>query len=106
MKPFLATWRIRCSTTNSMGGLAEPLGNHDRVMAPHSCYPCAPSPSPASGEAGADNWIVICVETDGQWQRLSSLIGRDEWATMDREERHRNQGLLDGVIAEWTRPQE
>lgn len=75
------------------GRVAEPLGNRDRTMALHGSYPCR----------GQDDWIVICVESDIEWGTLCDLLDRPDLRSIDR---YRNQDLLDGVIAEWTRPQE
>ncbi len=80
------------------GRVAQPLGNRDRSMAPHGCYPC---------REGRDDWIVICIETEEQWHSLAALAEHPEWAVDPRfatgADRHRNQDALDGVISEWTR---
>ena len=81
------------------GRVAQPLGNHDRLMTPHSCYPCR----------GEDAWAVICVETEAQWRALCRAAGRPEWEHdprfADIDERRRHQDELDQLIAAWTREQ-
>ena len=73
-----------------------PMGNRDDHAAPHGCYPCS----------GEDNWVVIAVSTDSQWEGLVRVMGDPEWANApafsDPLSRHRNQDLLDRRVGEWT----
>ncbi|MBI2887521.1 MAG: CoA transferase [Chloroflexi bacterium] len=79
---------------------AQPLGNHDRWMAPHSCYPCR----------GEEEWIAICVSTDQEWQALCRAAGHLEWQEDPRfsgvDDRWRNQDALDALISQWTQEQD
>ena len=52
-------------------GSVRPVGNASTRGAPWGCYPCA----------GEDEWCVINVRSDGEWQQLrkaiASVTGRD-----------------------------
>lgn len=75
-------------------------GNRHSSMAPHGCYPCA----------GDDQWLTIACQDDAQFAALCSLIGQPDLAMdqrfADAASRFRNQDVLDGVIAAWTRDQD
>ena len=79
------------------GRVPQRKGNRDDVMAPHSIYPCA----------GADNWLAIAVNTNGEWKALCGVLGRPEMARDPRyataDARMRNQVSLDPIIEVWTR---
>ena len=75
---------------------AHALGNRDRWGGLQGCYRCS----------GEDNWVVLTVRTDGDWQRLAEALGHPEWAT---EERYGSPALrlqhhdeLDRLITERT----
>jgi len=40
-------------------------GNRHPTMAPHGCYPCK----------GDDEWVVISVAADAQWERFCQALG-------------------------------
>lgn len=72
----------------------HPDGNHAPGFAPHDAFRCR----------GDDEWIVIAVADDRQWQALCAVMGRPELAARyataaDRTERQ--QELAD-VIGAWT----
>ena len=69
-------------------------GNDDREFVPNGAYP--------AGEPGADQWIVIACTDDGQWQRLSALVGRPDLAELTGPQRLARRRELDTIIAEWT----
>ncbi|MBI4498875.1 MAG: CoA transferase [Chloroflexi bacterium] len=79
------------------GRTGEQLGNRDRAMAPHGCYPCR----------GTDAWAVIAVRNDAEFAALCRAIGHPELAQdprfADALGRVRHQDALDAIIAEWTR---
>lgn len=82
----------------SMNGRVQgTLGNRHPFMAPHGCYPCR----------GEDQWAVIAVSTDEQWQALCRVTGQPELASdlrfADALGRHRHQDDLDPIIAAWTK---
>lgn len=82
------------------GRVAERNGNRSPWYAPQGCYPCA----------GDDNWIVITVQNDAEWQAFCQAAGRPEWADdprfADVVGRLRRHDDLDGLISAWTRGQD
>jgi crotonobetainyl-CoA:carnitine CoA-transferase CaiB-like acyl-CoA transferase len=78
-------------------GTARAIGNRHRTFAPHGCYP----------SLGDDRWVVISVQTDGEWQALCQQIGRPELASdprfSDAVGRRTHHDLIDGAITAWTR---
>ncbi|MDE0355258.1 MAG: CoA transferase [Deltaproteobacteria bacterium] len=79
------------------GRAAEPVGNRGHAGVPHGCYPCA----------GEDEWCVISVGDDAEWQRLCAAT---ENGTGLRDERfataagrRANAAELDELVSEWTR---
>ena len=78
------------------GAIHEPLGNRHRVHAPQGCYPCQ----------GDDQWAVLSITDDEQWQSMVELLGSPEWATdpalstaTGRQEHH---DAIDKYLSEWT----
>ena len=76
---------------------AEPIGNSSVDAAPQGCYPCQ----------GDDRWCVVSVETEGQWEALTSTLGHRDMLKDPRfstvASRREHQEELDRRIAEWTR---
>jgi crotonobetainyl-CoA:carnitine CoA-transferase CaiB-like acyl-CoA transferase len=76
--------------------LPEVMGNRDHSMAPQGCYPCR----------GEDQWVVISISSDGQWQAFCRVTGNPSWAADERYAdvlgRFRHQDELDRIIGEWT----
>lgn len=74
----------------------RPIGNRDRVHAPHNRYRCA----------GEDSWITIACETDAQFRALAALIGQHDLAEDPRyataAARKANERDLDPLIEAWT----
>ncbi len=52
------------------GRLLERDGNRCPTAAPQGLYACR----------GEENWLALSVETDAQWQALTEVVGRPEWA--------------------------
>jgi crotonobetainyl-CoA:carnitine CoA-transferase CaiB-like acyl-CoA transferase len=83
---------------SSVNGTA-PLrrGNRSALSAPQGVYRCA----------GADEWCVLSVETDEQWQALTKVIGQEDWASDGRfagvAGRIRQHDEIDRRIEAWTR---
>jgi crotonobetainyl-CoA:carnitine CoA-transferase CaiB-like acyl-CoA transferase len=80
-------------------GMAEvgPKGNADDLLVPHNAYPCA---------GGNDDWCVISVRTDEEWQGLVRAMGvaaaaDPRFATA--EGRRAARAEVDGLVAGWTR---
>ena len=78
------------------GRRPERLGNGDRQMSPHGCYPCA----------GLDRWIALAVATDGEWQALARVLRRPAWLAdarfADVLSRWQRREELDALVAEAT----
>ncbi len=77
-------------------GSVRPLGNASSRGAPWGCYPCA----------GEDEWCVVCVRSDDEWQRFKSVIGEPDWANAARFDtaagRLAERATLDEHVASWT----
>jgi crotonobetainyl-CoA:carnitine CoA-transferase CaiB-like acyl-CoA transferase len=77
-------------------GSVIPIGNASSQGAPWGCYPCA----------GDDEWCVINVRSDSEWQQLRNQMGDPEWSTApefdDTDGRLDATERLDQGIAEWT----
>jgi len=75
----------------------EPHGNRVRWAAPHDAYRAA----------GDDQWVVLAVASDDQWQRFCALIERPALAADERfarfESRWSHQNELRAAIETWTR---
>ena len=82
------------------------LGNRHPSKAPYGIFPCAPEPERARPE----RWIAIGVPSDELFVALCDTMARPELALDERYadvvSRHRNQGELEEIIAEWTRDQQ
>jgi len=72
------------------------IGNRHPWRAPQGCYPCA----------GEDQWCVISVGDDEEWQALCRVMGRPELAEDPRFasglNRIRHHDEIDEMIKEWT----
>ncbi len=77
----------------------ERIGNRSLWFAPQGCYPCR----------GEDNWLVLTVRDDAEWQAFCGAVGQPKWAGDERFAdvlgRHRHHDELDELIASWTREQ-
>lgn len=81
----------------TMNGRVETtMGNRHPYMAPHGCYRCR----------GADNWVVIAVGSEEEWQGLCRAMGDPPWTQdekfADALSRWHHQDELDRHIEEWT----
>ena len=78
------------------GRRSRRLGNRHETMSPHGCYPCQ----------GNDQWAVIAVRDDDDWQAFCNAIGSPELMSdprfADPIARHGNQDELDAIISQWT----
>ena len=79
----------------SLGGETAPRhhGNRSERWAPQGAYQCA----------GADQWIVVSVVTDEEWQACCAVLGRDDLASLTLAERQARHDELDEVLATWAR---
>jgi benzylsuccinate CoA-transferase BbsF subunit len=78
----------------------ERIGNRSTKAAPQGCYPCA----------GEDQWCVISVEDNDQWQALVQTLGDAALAQNSRLQtlagRIQHHDEIDDRIAAWTRTRE
>lgn len=81
-------------------GSVYPAGNASSRGAPWSCLPCE----------GEDEWCVITVRCDAEWQQLKKAIGDPEWAAdpaLDSAEgRIAARERIDEGLSAWTRQRE
>jgi benzylsuccinate CoA-transferase BbsF subunit len=71
-------------------------GNRSPDAAPQGCYPCA----------GTDQWCVVSVQNDAQWQALVADIGdadlrQAKFATLAGRLQHHDE--IDAALSRWTR---
>lgn len=82
------------------GSSWQPEGNHAAGRAPNEAFPCL----------GEDQWVVISVETEGQWRALchesglQGLLGDPRFATPAARWRHQSE--LEPHLARWTEQQD
>jgi crotonobetainyl-CoA:carnitine CoA-transferase CaiB-like acyl-CoA transferase len=78
-------------------GTVGPDGNDDQRGAPWGVFPCR----------GDENWCVICVRDDREWQGLVAAMGDPPWATDGRwssaRDRLAARDELGALVAAWTR---
>lgn len=74
-------------------GYGEILGDH---YAPYGAYPCK----------GDDNWIVVAVSEESEWEGLVNALGNPTWINDEKyssyEKRKENQKELDAQIGAWS----
>ncbi|MSP56673.1 MAG: CoA transferase [Myxococcales bacterium] len=74
-----------------------PQGDISDAHVPYGCYPCA---------GGDDDWCVISVATDEQWQGLVRTMvhpGAADPRFATEEGRRAHRAEIDAVVADWTR---
>ncbi len=78
------------------GRQGERIGNRHPWHAPQGCYPCA----------GNDQWCVISVRDDTEWEALCRIMGKPELAQDTRfvtnQSRRQQHDDIDRIISEWT----
>jgi benzylsuccinate CoA-transferase BbsF subunit len=78
------------------GRVQGPMGNRDKIIAPHSYYPCK----------GKDEWVSIAIKTDEEWIDFCNATGNPSWAEDDRFSdsycRLLHQDEMDDLILQWT----
>ncbi len=67
-------------------------GNRDPRFVPQGCYPAQ----------GTDQWVVISVRSDEEWNRLAEVIDRPDWIGLGEAERSERHDELDAAIQGWT----
>jgi crotonobetainyl-CoA:carnitine CoA-transferase CaiB-like acyl-CoA transferase len=80
-------------------GTVGPRGNKSERGAPWGAYPCE----------GTQQWIVITVRDDADWQALRAALGDPAWARVREYDtaagRLAARDALDVKLAEWTKTQ-
>ncbi len=71
----------------------ETIGNRHPTWAPQGCYPCT---------GGTDQWAVLSVRTDVEWDALCEVMDRPELSGLSTAERRARHDELDEVITAWT----
>ena len=89
MAPILLDYKIN-------GKVASRNGNRDPAAAPHGVYPCK----------GDDNWCVISVSSESDWESLCRAMGNPAWTKESRfatlQSRKEHEDELDQKIGAWT----
>ncbi len=66
-----------------------------------------PSASPCNAYRASDGWVLLCLGSEGHWQRLCELIGRPDFHTdpglATQIQRIARQEEVDAAIERWTR---
>ncbi|MAI78729.1 MAG: hypothetical protein CL917_07305 [Deltaproteobacteria bacterium] len=82
-------------------GSVLPAGNASSRGAPWGCYPCQ--------DDETEEWCVITVRSDEEWQGLVRAMGSPAWSAdvrfVEASGRVEARSELDSHIAEWTRVQ-
>ena len=91
----------------SVQGQAPARGNRSRDGAPQGVYRCRDERPDA--RQSMDMWIAVTIEDDDAWRRFRRIVGdpRLDDARFDTAVgRVAHHDELDGLISEWTRPQD
>jgi crotonobetainyl-CoA:carnitine CoA-transferase CaiB-like acyl-CoA transferase len=96
-------------TSKAMDGLLDyainrriqkPLANKDDFMSPQGCYRCR----------GHDEWVVITIADDHQWEEFCKALNNPVWSQDPRfatiEGRRQHHEGLDRLITTWTSPRD
>jgi crotonobetainyl-CoA:carnitine CoA-transferase CaiB-like acyl-CoA transferase len=90
---FLSEYLMDAAVNGREGGR---MGNRHPYRAPQGCYPAQ----------GQDQWVVLSVGDDTQWQALCRLMEREELAQdprfADALARQRHHDALDEILRAWT----
>ncbi len=82
------------------GRLPERVGNRSSSAAPQGCYRCK----------GDDDWLVISIESDDEWDEFCEATGHPEWSEDERFAgvlgRYEHHDELDQLIEAWTAEQD
>jgi crotonobetainyl-CoA:carnitine CoA-transferase CaiB-like acyl-CoA transferase len=89
MLPLVAPALIEQSAA---GRVSPRLGNRHPRHVPHGCFRCA----------GDDVWLAIAVTDDAVWRAFSTLLGREDLASLNAGERRAREDELETIIAGWT----
>jgi crotonobetainyl-CoA:carnitine CoA-transferase CaiB-like acyl-CoA transferase len=96
----------------AMNGRApERIGNRSHWYAPQGCYRCTGDADAGQDPDGqADNWLVITIHNDAEWEAFCKAADHPEWVAdrrfADVLSRFDNHDELDEAITSWTRSQD
>ncbi|MCY3734534.1 MAG: CoA transferase [Chloroflexi bacterium] len=91
----------------SVQGQPSTRGNRSRDGSLQGVYRCRDE-SPDARES-MDMWIAVTIEDDEAWQRFQGVVGDERLKDTrfdDKSDRFALHDELDGLIAEWARPQD
>ncbi len=78
----------------------EPMGNEDRIMAPHGCFLTA----------DPESWVALEVGSDAEWEALCEVSGlaasQDDERFGDGFRRWKHREELNALVREWMRTQD
>ena len=78
----------------------EPMGNEDRIMAPHGCFLTA----------DPESWVALEVGSDAEWEALCEVSGlaasQDDERFGDGFRRWKHRAELNALVSEWMRTQD
>jgi len=85
---------------SAYGSLLERDANRGPVGAPQGVYPCR----------GEEQWVVLAITADAEWESLNELMGRPDWSDAaemrDAMGRRRLHDSVDERLAAWTAGQD
>ena len=93
MLPLVAPSLIEQS---ALGFTSSRIGNRHREHVPHGAFRCQ----------GDDQWVVIAVCDDAQWQAVCTVINRPDLAALTASQRRSREDELEALIETWTNTQE
>jgi crotonobetainyl-CoA:carnitine CoA-transferase CaiB-like acyl-CoA transferase len=74
----------------------RPQGNRSEQQVPHGAWHCA----------GDDDWISVAVGSDGEWQKMCTIVGAlAPLAGLGLQERIARRGPIESALAAWLHPQ-
>ena len=78
------------------GRIQPPVGSRDNHAASHNAFHCK----------GDDQWYVIAVFTDAEWQAFCKVLGNPEWTGSSKfaslSDQKNNEDELEEHVKEWT----
>jgi len=93
------TWLAGAAiVAHDLGSEPRRRGNRHPEHAPQGCYPCN----------GDDNWLVLTIRDDREWQQFRELMGEPSWMCSPGLDtvagRRAAHDAIDDGIAAWTSP--
>lgn len=76
---------------SATGRLSPRIGNRHRSFAPQGAY----------AGRGQNDWLVVTVRSDAEWQALAGIVGLDDPALGSVAARHAQHDRIDVAISAW-----